>query len=263
MTKEMLILARRNAKNASLPNATFVSSPITSIALPSSSADCVISNCINLVPHSSKSLVFKEIHRLLKPGGRVAVSDILARKELSVDITESQELYVECVSGASRVEEYMTWMKEAGFEGIWIRDTGSDLNVYKDGVSCCGSGSGNNIATKPARAPQDGWSDASGSVERSANSKGSCGAEALSGVASDSEAGEPGALKTCCSSKPVPKKALLSLADFDLNEWVGMYPSFLTKSDVEGRVTAIQVLITNHRLIPDLRPQIIIMLAQK
>jgi arsenite methyltransferase len=121
-------------------NVSFIKSRITSIALPDASADVVISNCvINLVPYAEKHLVFKEMHRLLRPGGRVAVSDILTKKALSDEMKSNVALYVGCIAGASSEGEYAGWLSEAGFKDVVIVDTGSDLNVYTKGVEggCC------------------------------------------------------------------------------------------------------------------------------
>lgn len=99
-------------------NVEFVESRITNIALEGTIADCIISNCvINLVPHDEKQQVFNEIFRLLKPGGRVAISDILAKKPVSDNIKNSMALYVGCIAGASQVFEYEQYMRNAGFEG--------------------------------------------------------------------------------------------------------------------------------------------------
>jgi arsenite methyltransferase len=114
----MVARARQNAIKSSITNVRFVESPITLVDLPSYIADCVISNCvINLVPLQEKHLVFEEVFRLLKPGGRVAVSDILAKKEFPPDLQQDMSLYVGCISGASMVEEYEKWLKAAGFKG--------------------------------------------------------------------------------------------------------------------------------------------------
>jgi ubiquinone/menaquinone biosynthesis C-methylase UbiE len=102
---------------------TFVKGNITSIPatlIPSETADCVISNCvINLVPREDKPAVFREMYRLLKPGGRgrVAVSDILAKKPLPEALSRDVALYVGCIAGASTVAEYEAWLAEAGFRG--------------------------------------------------------------------------------------------------------------------------------------------------
>ncbi|RHZ65247.1 hypothetical protein CDV55_105660 [Aspergillus turcosus] len=162
MTKKMLALAHQNVEKAGITNASFVEGFITAIPLDDSTADCIISNCVvNLVPKEQKSLVFQEMFRLLKPGGRVAISDILARRELPPEIANDLALYVGCIAGASQVQEYHAYLKDAGFggtstnplatcrkmlilcAGIIIVDTKADLNVYKDmpqekKPACCG-----------------------------------------------------------------------------------------------------------------------------
>ncbi|KAJ8102365.1 S-adenosyl-L-methionine-dependent methyltransferase [Lipomyces tetrasporus] len=133
MTKDMLDLARRNAEKAGLSNVSFIEASITSIPLDSSVADCIISNCVgNLVPELDKPLVFREMFRLLKPGGRIAISDILAKKAFPSEVKENISLYVGCVAGASEVRDYERYLKDAGFEGVLIFNTNSDLNVYKE-----------------------------------------------------------------------------------------------------------------------------------
>jgi len=115
------MLARAHENQAKSPDAkqvSFVEANITSIPLADGIADCIISNCvINLVPKTEKPIVFAEMARLLKPGGRVAISDILARKELPPNVTESIALYVGCVAGASTKEEYTCFLEETGFSG--------------------------------------------------------------------------------------------------------------------------------------------------
>jgi arsenite methyltransferase len=114
----MLELARRNARNAKATNASFIEAFITSIPLQSSTVDCIISNCvINLVPEAEKPLVFQEVFRLLKSGGRVAISDILATQELPMEIKKDLSLYVGCIAGASQVGDYERYLKDAGFQG--------------------------------------------------------------------------------------------------------------------------------------------------
>lgn len=116
--QNMIDKANANKAKVNASNVQFVESAITSIPLPDNTADCIISNCvINLVPASENQLVFNEMFRLLKPGGRVAVSDILARKELTEEIKNSVALYVGCVAGASQVSEYDAFLKNAGFDG--------------------------------------------------------------------------------------------------------------------------------------------------
>jgi arsenite methyltransferase len=118
----MLARARENqAKSLDAGNITFVDGKITSIPLEDSIADCIISNCvINLVPEVEKPTVFSEMARLLRPGGRVAVSDILARKPLSPALRESIALYVGCIAGASTKEDYERWLNASGFSSKWF-----------------------------------------------------------------------------------------------------------------------------------------------
>jgi arsenite methyltransferase len=115
----MLALARSNQSSSSaLSNVSFIESNITSIPLEDSIADCIISNCvINLVPAASKPAVFREMGRLLKPGGRVAISDILARKAFSEKLRQNMALYVGCIAGCSRKEEYVEFLENNGFRG--------------------------------------------------------------------------------------------------------------------------------------------------
>ncbi|KAL4996650.1 S-adenosyl-L-methionine-dependent methyltransferase [Aspergillus recurvatus] len=145
MTQEMISLARRNATLSNLQNTLFIQSPIISIPLEDSTVDCIISNCVvNLVPYQDKPAVFAEIARLLKPGGRVAISDILARRELPAAILGDMALYVGCVAGASQVTEYQTWLEGVGLTDILLVDTKADINLYKQSSetgqgSCCGT----------------------------------------------------------------------------------------------------------------------------
>ncbi|KAI2876752.1 hypothetical protein CBS11852_10406 [Aspergillus niger] len=133
MTKSMLDLAQKNAEKAGASNASFIEASITSIPLPSSTVNCIISNCVvNLVPSADKQQAFHEMFRLLVPGGRVAISDILVRKKLPEEIAKDLSLYVGCVAGASQVQEYEEYLRKAGFEDTMIVDTQKDLNVYKD-----------------------------------------------------------------------------------------------------------------------------------
>ena len=143
MTPEMLDLARRNAargKNGKpLTNVEFHLATIDRLPLPENSADCVISNCvINLAP--DKQAVFREIVRVLKPGGRLAVSDIALKKPLPPEIGNDLMAYVGCIAGAIPIEQYRQQLLEAGFAQVEIIDTGSDLNAYakvENQAGCC------------------------------------------------------------------------------------------------------------------------------
>ncbi|WEW59843.1 S-adenosylmethionine-dependent methyltransferase [Emydomyces testavorans] len=146
MNKAMLERANANKEAAKADNVSFIESRITDVRLPDATADCIISNCVvNLVPEAEKQLVFNEMFRLLKPGGRVAISDILAKKQLPPEIRNDMALYVGCVAGASQVVDYQQYFRTAGFKDCVLVDTNSDLNIYTsakgDGKesSCCSS----------------------------------------------------------------------------------------------------------------------------
>lgn len=119
----MLELARKNAHKAEAFNVSFVEASITSIPLPDAMADCIISNCVvNLIPRSDKAKVFNEVFRLSKPGGRIAISDILLRKQPPESITRNMSLYVGCIAGASYIHEYEDYLRSEGFKGSYRTD---------------------------------------------------------------------------------------------------------------------------------------------
>jgi 2-polyprenyl-3-methyl-5-hydroxy-6-metoxy-1,4-benzoquinol methylase len=122
MTDEMLALANENKRKAGAENAEFLRGEIESIPLPSNSVDVIISNCvINL--SADKDRVLREAFRVLKPGGRFAVSDVVTRGEISPEIRQSVLLWVGCVAGALDENEYRGKLKAAGFEQISIEPT--------------------------------------------------------------------------------------------------------------------------------------------
>ena len=126
MTDEMLALARENQRKAGLQNVEFLKGEIENIPLPENSVDVIISNCvINL--SADKDRVLREAFRVLKPGGRLAVSDVVVRGEVPVPIRRSVELWIGCVAGALEESEYRTKLATAGFEAIDIEPT----RVYK------------------------------------------------------------------------------------------------------------------------------------
>ena len=139
MTPEMLDLARRNAEKSGLTNVEFRRATIDNLPLPDASVDHVISNCVmNLSP--DKPAVFREIARVLKPGGRLAVSDIALKKPLPAEIGQDLMAYVGCIAGAVLIEEYRRQLAEAGFASVEIIDTGADLNAYakvENQSGCC------------------------------------------------------------------------------------------------------------------------------
>lgn len=122
MTDEMLALARHNAAEAGATNVEFLKGDIESIPLPDASVDVIISNCvINL--SGDKATVLKEAFRVLKPGGRFAVSDVVVRGEIPPAIRKSMELWVGCVAGALEMGEFERLLREAGFEDPSLEPT--------------------------------------------------------------------------------------------------------------------------------------------
>jgi SAM-dependent methyltransferase len=129
MTDEMLELARANAADAGAPNVEFVKGTIESIPLPAASVDVVISNCvINL--SVDKSAVFAEIARVLRPGGRVGVSDIVADDALTPDERAKRGSFAGCIAGALSFAEYRAGLEAVGLEHIEVRPT----HVVGDGL---------------------------------------------------------------------------------------------------------------------------------
>ncbi|RFU78697.1 ubie coq5 methyltransferase [Trichoderma arundinaceum] len=191
MNKDMLKKAEELKASWGKTNAKFVESQITNIALEDGIADCIISNCVvNLVPEEEKQLVFNEMFRLLRPGGRVAISDILAKGPLPDKIKKSMALYVGCIAGASQVASYQKYLQEAGFNGIIIQDSGNDLNIYRAETA------DNFSESIPAR--DTSFAD---------QGKGCCA-------------------KTCCSSTG---NVQIDIQDIDFNEWTASYKIFAVK----------------------------------
>ncbi len=141
ITDEMLALARENQRTAGVEHAEFLKGEIEAIPLPDSSVDVIISNCvINL--SADKRQALREAFRVLRPGGRFAVSDVLVRGEMPDELRRSMELWVGCVAGALSEDHYRTLLTEAGFEQIGIEPT----RVYEmDDAKAFLEGSGLNI----------------------------------------------------------------------------------------------------------------------
>jgi len=195
----MLARARLNATKTNATNVKFIESKITDIDLLPGTTDCVISNCVlNLVPEPDKHLVFEEVFRILKPGGRLAISDILAKKPFPPELAQNIALYVGCISGASMVKQYEKYLNDAGFEDILIVDKTVDLNIYKETdlfdqakndiieemrPACCGTG-----GKKPENK-----------------------------------------LDSCCGSDVSREEASSLAITTDFNEWVGSYNVYAVK----------------------------------
>jgi SAM-dependent methyltransferase len=122
MTEQMLALARENQKKAGVENVEFLKGEIESIPLPDNSVDVIISNCvINL--SADKDRVLREAFRVLKPGGRFAVSDVVVRGEVPPEIRKNVELWIGCIAGALRDTEYSDKLRAAGFQQVDIEPT--------------------------------------------------------------------------------------------------------------------------------------------
>ncbi|KAK6512959.1 hypothetical protein TWF506_009121 [Arthrobotrys conoides] len=208
MNKDMLSLARRNlAKSLETNNVIFKEGNITSIPLEDETANCVISNCvINLVPETEKASVFVEISRILKPGGRVAISDILAKNTLPTSIKEDITMYTGCIAGAGTIEEYTRYLKEAGFLDIVIVDTKSDLNIYINSTDLLDGSAATRCCTKQTEAVDTLLTPES----ESAKSASCC-------PTPDTKE------KKTCQSKSAKSGGI------DLNDWVGSFKIFAVK----------------------------------
>jgi len=122
MTDEMLALARENQRKAGVANVEFLKGEIERIPLPDDSVDVVISNCvINL--SGDKDRVFAEAFRVLRPGGRFAVSDVVVQGDIPAEIRRNMELWVGCVAGALERDEYVSKLARAGFDAIRVEPT--------------------------------------------------------------------------------------------------------------------------------------------
>jgi arsenite methyltransferase len=147
MTDEMLALAEKNKAEAGAENVAFLKGHIEDIPLPDNTVDVVISNCvINL--SSDKGQVLREAYRVLNPGGRFAVSDVVAQGEVPADLRQDMEAWVGCIAGALEEGEYRRLLADAGFQDIDIEVT----RVYdpreldeslRDEEGCCG---GSNVS---------------------------------------------------------------------------------------------------------------------
>jgi ubiquinone/menaquinone biosynthesis C-methylase UbiE len=139
MTPAMIDRAKANALKQGVANAEFHLATIDRLPLADASVDCIVSNCvINLAP--DKGAVFRDMFRVLRPGGRVAVSDIALKQPLPPALAESVAAYVGCIAGALPIAEYERLLRDAGFSAVQVVDTQKDLNAYakvENQSACC------------------------------------------------------------------------------------------------------------------------------
>ena len=146
MTQDMIDLARRNAEKGGHGNAEFVLGDIEDMPIETGTVDCIVSNCVlNLCP--DKGAAFAEMARVLKPGGRLAISDIALKQDLPPALKESVAAYVGCIAGAISTDAFTKGLLAAGFSDVTITEDGSDLNAY-------GEVEGQSACCSPAAAPE-------------------------------------------------------------------------------------------------------------
>lgn len=238
MTPEMIALARKNAEAARdtegrpLENVEFHLATIDCLPLPDASVDCVISNCvINLAP--DKPAVFREIARVLKPGGRLAVSDIALKKPLPPEIGQDLLAYVGCIAGAIPIGEYREGLKEAGFAHVEVIDSGANLNAYakiEGQGECCGTEAeskpvaiGSVSCCGPAPAESSACCTPTKPV---AEGEPCCSAE-------DKAAASPSGAPCCSPTAPKTPELLTRLAEltrrYDINDYAASAKVFAVK----------------------------------
>jgi ubiquinone/menaquinone biosynthesis C-methylase UbiE len=224
MTPEMVERARANAVKFGLgtapANVEFHLATIDKLPLADGSVDCLTSNCvINLAP--DKPAVFREMFRALKPGGRVAVSDIALKKPLPPEVGEDVLAYVGCVAGAVLISDYGRMLREAGFQAVQIIDTKKDLNAYtqvEEQGGCC------SLATKAPVA----------TAESSCCTPAPAGSTACCTPRADAEPVAAG----CCTPAPSGSSACCSPATSDVH---GGLAELLRKYDVNDYAASVQV----------------------
>ncbi|KAF9234733.1 S-adenosyl-L-methionine-dependent methyltransferase [Melanogaster broomeanus] len=149
MSDDMISLARRNAVTKGLkpPSVAFVKASLTGdLPVQDDSIDCVLSNCvINLLPPTGKLNLVKEIYRVLKPGGRVVLDDIIAQKPFPDSLRSNMAAYIGCISGAILLKEYQELMENANFKEMLFTENRTDLNIYNQDsfTGCCATQTSN------------------------------------------------------------------------------------------------------------------------
>jgi arsenite methyltransferase len=245
MTEEMITLAMKNAAKmgAKASNVDFRKGEIENIPIDDNTADCVMSNCVlNLVPDKPKA--FREIHRILKPGGRLAASDIALKQPLPKELWTDLMTYVGCIGGAVLIEDYVQQLRDAGFADIVVVDTGADLNAYTAiGPNCCA----------PAAEDLSGLASTAAAV---ATKSDSCCAAPTSKVESccaptpsasccppatkaDSCCATTPASASCCGDEPTQKKKGEEKGDVEFGTEM---TNMLSKFDVNAYAASVRVM---------------------
>jgi SAM-dependent methyltransferase len=156
MTPSMVQLARRNAREMGVTNVDFRFGEIEAVPLPDESVDVVISNCVvNLSP--DKDAVFSEAFRVLRPGGRLCISDIVVGGELPASVRAQLDLWAACVAGALEESDYVGRISDAGFTGIQVlsRDSVASDDVAVVTAQCCRTSQGADRTPRPVGPGQD------------------------------------------------------------------------------------------------------------
>jgi arsenite methyltransferase len=232
MTQDMIELARRNAASSSDSESApveFHLGTIDQIPLPDSSVDCVISNCvINLA--DDKSAVFREIFRILKPGGRVAISDIALRKPLPSELATDIAALVGCIGGAIAIDEYQAGLRQTGFSSVQVIDAGADLNAYalvESQSACCSPAMAAETATATPRCTPP--SETESACCETAGQPGCCSSPAVPATGTQTSG--------CCSapaeqSKGVHEQLAGLIRKYDINEFAASVKVFALKQTI-------------------------------
>eukprot|EP01089_Gocevia_fonbrunei_P019066 TRINITY_DN6618_c0_g1_i1.p1 TRINITY_DN6618_c0_g1~~TRINITY_DN6618_c0_g1_i1.p1 ORF type:complete len:337 (+),score=65.22 TRINITY_DN6618_c0_g1_i1:140-1150(+) len=236
MTSTMIELAQKN-KSERYPNVEFVLGDIENLPIESNTVDCVISNCvINLVPNKEKA--FQEIFRILKPGGRVAISDLCLKKELPQEM-KHVEMLIGCIAGAVLTADYQKMILEAGFQDLDIVDSQADLaQAYSQLVPSPNSCNETTAAPKQEEAKSGCCSSTVQQKEKESKS-GCCSStvqqeekESKTGCCTSKLATVQGF--TCCASAEsqsptVTEALLLMVSKYPINDYAGSYKIFAIK----------------------------------
>ncbi|CAE6499470.1 unnamed protein product [Rhizoctonia solani] len=161
MSEDMLAVAKKNIQARNLTNVELIHSSIDNLPLPSNTVDCIISNCVlNLIPGDEKQATLGEAYRVLKSGGRLAISDIVERKPMPEDIKQDAISYVGCVAGAIDAVLYRQLLANVGFQDIILLDTKADLSIYRQSASNSSKANCSSCCSGASKSARGGINDA-------------------------------------------------------------------------------------------------------